>query len=168
MNAGAHKGDIASAMLEANILLRDGSRRRVTAGNAGFGYRSSNFTDAIVTEVTFAVSRDNAADVQERMTSLMASRRKSQPVNRRTGGSTFANPPGHSAWQLIDEAGCRGLRRGDAQVSTMHTNFLINLGSATADDLEGLGETVRDRVLAKTGILLAWEIKRIGSKDKRP
>ncbi len=96
------------------------------------------------------------------MAEIQAAREASQPIRARTGGSTFANPPGHKAWELIDRAGCRGLARGDAQVSEKHTNFLINTGAATAADIEGLGEEVRRRVFEQSGITLEWEIKRVG------
>jgi UDP-N-acetylmuramate dehydrogenase len=110
----------------------------------------------------FEGAKDDPAAVRHRMEELLARREGSQPVKSRTGGSTFKNPPGHLAWQLIEEAGCRGLRVGDAQVSDMHCNFLINLGNATAADIEALGEEVRARVKEKLGIELEWEIKRVG------
>ncbi len=110
----------------------------------------------------FAGERGDPAAIAAEMEKITESREATQPVKSRTGGSTFKNPPGHKAWQLIDAAGCRGLRIGDAQVSEMHCNFLINLGNATAADIETLGETVRQRVKENSGVDLEWEIKRIG------
>ncbi|MDB5410794.1 MAG: murB, partial [Rhodospirillales bacterium] len=109
-----------------------------------------------------AAGPDDPAAIDGRMAEIHAAREASQPIRARTGGSTFANPPGHKAWELIDRAGCRGLVRGGAQVSEKHTNFLINTGNASAADLEGLGEEVRRRVFAASGITLEWEIKRVG------
>jgi len=110
----------------------------------------------------FEGRKDNPTDIRARMEELSASREASQPIKSKTGGSTFKNPPGHKAWQLIDQAGCRGLKIGGAQVSEKHTNFLINTGDASAADLESLGEEVRKRVKQKSGITLEWEIKRVG------
>jgi UDP-N-acetylmuramate dehydrogenase len=112
----------------------------------------------------FAGEHGEPAALAAEMDKITESREATQPVRSRTGGSTFKNPPGHKAWQLIDAAGCRGLRLGDAQVSEMHCNFLINLGNATAADIETLGETVRRRVKANSGVDLEWEIKRIGNR----
>jgi UDP-N-acetylmuramate dehydrogenase len=113
-------------------------------------------------EAVFEGERGNAEEIRARMNALVEQREATQPVKSKTGGSTFKNPPGHKAWQLVDEAGCRGLTRGGAQVSEKHCNFLINLGAATAADIEGLGEDVRARVKAKSGVSLEWEIKRVG------
>lgn len=110
---------------------------------------------------------DRPEAIKARMEDLSANREAAQPIKSRTGGSTFKNPPGHKAWQLIDEAGCRGLRRGDAQVSEKHTNFLINTGEASAAELEALGEDVRKRVKEKSGVELEWEIKRVGIAGER-
>src|SRR5215472_9866699 len=118
--------------------------------------------DYIFTQALFAGERGDQDAIAAEMKNITASRAATQPVKSRTGGSTFKNPPGQKAWQLIDAAGCRGLRVGDAQVSPMHCNFLINLGGASAADIETLGETVRARVQENSGVELEWEIKRIG------
>ncbi len=129
----------------------------------GFVYRKAQVPeDIIFVEAVFEGAKDDPAAVKARMEVLVEQRESTQPVKSRTGGSTFKNPPGHKAWQLIDEAGCRGLMRGAAQVSEKHCNFLINTGDATAADIEALGEEVRARVKAKSGIELEWEIKRVG------
>jgi UDP-N-acetylmuramate dehydrogenase len=128
-----------------------------------YSYRHSGAPDDyIFTQALFAGERGDPATIAAEMDKITESREATQPVKSRTGGSTFKNPPGHKAWQLIDAAGCRGLRQGDAQVSEMHCNFLINLGSASAADIETLGETVRRRVKDHSGVDLDWEIKRIG------
>jgi UDP-N-acetylmuramate dehydrogenase len=114
-------------------------------------------------EAAFEGERGDPNEIRARMNALVEQRESTQPVKSKTGGSTFKNPQGHKAWQLIDEAGCRGLMRGDAQVSEKHCNFLINLGDATAADIEGLGEDVRARVKEKSGVMLEWEIKRVGT-----
>jgi UDP-N-acetylmuramate dehydrogenase len=119
--------------------------------------------DVIFTEALFQGAPGDAAAIALEMDKITESREATQPIKSRTGGSTFKNPPGHKAWQLIDAAGCRGLRIGDAQVSEMHCNFLINLGGASAADIETLGETVRARVKENSGVELEWEIKRIGA-----
>ncbi len=118
--------------------------------------------DVIFTQALFQGRSGDAESIAAEMDKITESRETTQPIKSRTGGSTFKNPPGHKAWQLIDAAGCRGLRIGDAQVSEMHTNFLINLGKATAADIETLGETVRQRVKERCGVDLEWEIERIG------
>jgi UDP-N-acetylmuramate dehydrogenase len=129
-----------------------------------FSYRHCGVADDVIfTQARFAGRPGDAAAIAAEMNKITESREATQPVKSRTGGSTFKNPPGHKAWQLVDAAGCRGLRIGDAQVSEMHCNFLINLGSATAADIETLGEIVRERVKKNSGIDLAWEIKRIGA-----
>jgi UDP-N-acetylmuramate dehydrogenase len=118
--------------------------------------------DAVVVRARFHAKPGDAAAIAEQMRTIRESREATQPVRARTGGSTFKNPEGHKAWALIDAAGGRGLKRGDAQISEKHCNFLLNLGAATAADLEGLGEDIRAKVLAMSGIALEWEIKRIG------
>src|SRR5579883_3413590 len=128
-----------------------------------FRDRSAAAADWIFVSAELAGTSDDAAVIGRRMADIQAAREASQPIRARTGGSTFANPPGHKAWELIDRAGCRGLTRGGAQVSEKHANFLINTGAATAADLEGLGEEVRRRVFESTGVTLEWEIKRVGS-----
>jgi UDP-N-acetylmuramate dehydrogenase len=128
-----------------------------------FVYSKAQVRDELIfVEALFEGTVDKPEAIRARMEELNASREASQPIRARTGGSTFKNPPGQKAWALIDQAGCRGLRLGDAQVSEKHTNFLINLGDAKAADIEALGETVRKRVLEKCGISLEWEIKRVG------
>ncbi len=129
----------------------------------GFTYRHIAAPDDLIfVSATFAGTQDDPAAIRARMDRLMADREASQPVKTRTGGSTFKNPPGRNAWRLIDAAGCRGLVRGQAQVSPMHCNFLINTGDATAADIEALGEEVRARVKANSGVDLEWEIRRVG------
>jgi len=128
-----------------------------------FVYRKSGSPeDLIFVEAVFEGERGAPDEIRSRMNALVEQREATQPVKSRTGGSTFKNPPGHKAWQLIDEAGCRGLTRGAAQVSEKHCNFLINTGDATAADIEALGEEVRERVKSKFGVMLEWEIKRVG------
>ena len=162
-NAGAHGGDIAGIFVSARGVARDGSLRRFGLAEMRFSYRHSALpTDVIVTEVTLAGRPGDATAIQAEMNRVTAARESSQPIKERTGGSTFANPPGHSAWKLVDAAGCRGLAIGDAQVSPMHTNFLINRGQATSADVEALGEEVRRRVRGTSGVELRWEIRRIG------
>jgi UDP-N-acetylmuramate dehydrogenase len=130
----------------------------------GFVYRKSSVPDDFVfVEAVFEGTRDEPAAIRARMEALVEQREATQPVKSRTGGSTFKNPPGHKAWQLIDQAGCRGLVHGGALVSEKHCNFLINTGAATAAEIEALGEEVRARVKAKSGIALEWEIKRVGT-----
>ena len=129
----------------------------------GLSYRHSDVDpDWIFVRARFQGSAADPGEIGKRMTEIRAAREASQPIRARTGGSTFANPPGHQAWKLIDEAGCRGLTRGEAMVSEKHTNFLINTGNATAADIEGLGEEVRRRVRERFGVTLNWEIRRIG------
>ena len=129
----------------------------------GFVYRKTQARDELIfVEAVFEGALDKPDAIRARMEELVGQREASQPIRAKTGGSTFKNPPGHKAWQLIDEAGCRGLRIGDAQVSEKHCNFLINLGDANAADIEALGEEVRTRVKAKSGVELEWEIKRVG------
>jgi len=163
MNGGAYGGETKDVLVEARGVDRNGNAR--TYGNAemNFSYRHCGVADDVIfTQALFAGRRGDAAEIAAEMNRITESREATQPVKSRTGGSTFKNPPDHKAWQLIDAAGCRGLRIGDAQVSEMHCNFLINLGSATGADIETLGETVRERVKRNSGIDLAWEIKRIG------
>jgi UDP-N-acetylmuramate dehydrogenase len=130
----------------------------------GFSYRHSAAPDDVVfTEALFQGRPGEPARILAEMDRITAAREATQPIREKTGGSTFANPPGRKAWQLIDAAGCRGLRLGGAQVSEMHCNFLINTGSATATEIESLGEEVRRRVKESSGVDLRWEIKRIGT-----
>jgi UDP-N-acetylmuramate dehydrogenase len=169
MNAGAYGADVASVLDWAEIVTRQGEVLRLPAGEIGFSYRHSGLPpESVVVRARFAARAGHPASIAARMAEIRASREATQPVRARTGGSTFRNPPGARAWELIDAAGCRGLARGGAQVSEKHCNFLLNLGNATAADLEGLGEEVRRRVHAATGIGLVWEIKRLGLPAGRP
>ena len=131
----------------------------------GYTYRHSALPDGcVVVSATFRGVPGTSADIQAEMDRIAASREASQPLRSKTGGSTFKNPEGHKAWQLVDEAGCRGLQRGDAQVSEKHCNFLLNLGAATSSDIEALGDEVIERVRAHSGVTLDWEIQRVGVK----
>jgi UDP-N-acetylmuramate dehydrogenase len=163
MNAGAYGRELKDVLRRAVALDGQGRRHEVDAAALGLSYRHSGAPeDWIFIAAELAGTPGDAAEIGRRMAEIQAAREASQPIRARTGGSTFANPPGHKAWELIDRAGCRGLKRGDAQVSEKHTNFLINTGAATAADLEGLGEEVRRRVFEQSGISLDWEIKRVG------
>ncbi|MBG0812036.1 UDP-N-acetylmuramate dehydrogenase [Methylosinus sp. H3A] len=163
MNAGAHGGETKDALIEARGVDRSGTARVFSNADLGFSYRHSEAPeDVIFTQALYQGRKGDPATILAEMERITAAREASQPIREKTGGSTFANPPGHKAWELIDAAGCRGLTIGDAQVSEMHCNFLVNRGHATAADVEALGEEVRRRVEAKSGILLRWEIKRIG------
>ncbi|WP_039851905.1 UDP-N-acetylmuramate dehydrogenase [Magnetospirillum fulvum] len=163
MNAGAFGREIKDVIGSALVLDRAGQTRRLDAAEMGLGYRRSSLPeDAIVLSATLAASPDQPEAIALRMEQIRTAREEAQPQRSRTGGSTFANPPGESAWKLIDAAGCRGLTRGGARVSEKHCNFLINLGEATAAEIEDLGEEVRRRVFETSGIDLHWEIRRIG------
>jgi UDP-N-acetylmuramate dehydrogenase len=163
MNAGAHGGEIRDALIEARGVDRTGARRTFSHADMGYSYRHSSAPEDIVfTAATFQGRLGDPAAIEAEMERITHAREASQPIREKTGGSTFKNPPGLKAWELIDKAGCRGLRFGEAEVSTMHCNFLINRGQATAADLEALGEEVRRRVLETNGVQLEWEIKRIG------
>jgi UDP-N-acetylmuramate dehydrogenase len=163
MNAGAYGADVAGRAISITAIDRAGVRHTLSAEEAGFSYRHSAFPDDwVVISAEFQGTFGDPAVIHARMEEISANREATQPVRSKTGGSTFQNPDGHKAWQLIDDAGCRGLRYGEAGVSELHCNFLINHGNATADDLESLGEEVRSRVLTKSGVSLEWEIKRIG------
>jgi UDP-N-acetylmuramate dehydrogenase len=163
MNGGAYGRETKDALIEARGVDRSGRVRTFTNGDMHYSYRHCGAPDDIIfTEALFQGSRGDPAAIAAEMEKITESREATQPIKNRTGGSTFKNPPGHKAWQLIDAAGCRGLVVGDAQVSQMHCNFLINQGSATAADIETLGETVRRRVKENSGVELEWEIKRIG------
>ena len=163
MNGGAYGSETADVLVECSVVLRNGEKRTLPAGALGYSYRHSELpADAIVVSATFRGRPGEPDAIQAEMDRIAASREASQPLRSRTGGSTFKNPPGLKAWELVDQAGCRGLRRGDAQVSEKHTNFLLNLGSATSADIEALGEDVRSRVKEKSGVTLEWEIQRVG------
>jgi UDP-N-acetylmuramate dehydrogenase len=165
-NAGAYGGEFKDVLISAETIDRRGRRHRVDVREFGLDYRHSDFpADWIITGAIFAGSRDDPAAIAARVAEIRAVREAAQPVRSRTGGSTFANPPGCRAWELIDAAGCRGLARGRASVSEKHANFLINSGNATAADLEALGEEVRRRVRERSGVRLVWEIRRIGEQS---
>jgi UDP-N-acetylmuramate dehydrogenase len=164
MNAGAFRGETRDRLVWAEVLDRKGRLHRLGNAELGFSYRHSALPeDWIVVRAAFALEPGDPSAIKSRMEEIKAEREAAQPLRVATGGSTFKNPPGHRAWQLIDQAGCRGLTRGAAMVSDKHCNFLINTGGATSADLEMLGETVRARVLAEHGIRLEWEIKRLGA-----
>jgi UDP-N-acetylmuramate dehydrogenase len=163
MNGGAYGCDISQVLVEAEAIDPQGVLHRLTPAELHYSYRHCGLPEGwIFTGCTLRGTVGDKAEIVARMAEIKTQRETSQPVRSRTGGSTFKNPEGHKAWQLIDAAGCRGLRRGDAQVSELHCNFLINHGSAMAADLEALGEEVRTRVYAQSGIMLEWDIKRIG------
>ncbi len=163
MNAGCYGREIKDIFAEATAITGKGEIVTLKPADMGFVYRKAQVPDDLIfVEAVFEGTPDDPATIRARMDKLVEQREASQPVKTKTGGSTFKNPPGHKAWQLIDEAGCRGLMRGQAQVSEKHCNFLINTGDATAADIEGLGEDVRARVKAKSGVELEWEIKRVG------
>lgn len=167
MNAGAYGTEFKDVLLWAEAVDGQGNLHRLTPAEMKFGYRHCGVPDDwIFLGCRLKGHIGDKAEIQKRMDDIQAAREGSQPIRSRTGGSTFANPEGHKAWQLIDAAGCRGLVVGDAQVSEQHCNFLINRGNATAADLETLGETVRQRVKAQSGIELRWEIKRIGKGSR--
>lgn len=163
MNGGAYGRETKDVLVEAVAIDRQGRRHVLSNADMGYSYRHCGAPeDLIFVEAIFQGEAGDKAEIQRRMDEITAKREESQPIRMRTGGSTFKNPEGHKSWQLIDAAGCRGLVRGGAQVSELHCNFLINTGAASAADLEGLGEEVRARVKAKSGVVLEWEIRRIG------
>jgi UDP-N-acetylmuramate dehydrogenase len=170
MNAGAHGGETKDALIEAQAVDRAGNLHILPLADMGMTYRHSGVPgDWIFTEAVYQGTAGEQAAILKEMTEVAEYREANQPIKERTGGSTFKNPTGHSAWKLIDAAGCRGLRVGGAQVSQMHCNFLINDANASAEDIERLGETVRARVKASSGHELQWEIIRIGVPlDGRP
>ena len=164
MNAGAYGREFKDVLVEAIGLQRNGERVKLSNSQMGFSYRHSSApAEVLFVEAVFQGAPDERAAIEARMNEITEARSATQPIKSRTGGSTFKNPPGHKAWQLIDKAGCRGLRRGDAEVSTLHCNFLINHGNATGDQIEALGEEVRAKVKTATGVELEWEIRRIGT-----
>jgi UDP-N-acetylmuramate dehydrogenase len=168
MNAGAYGGEMKDIVETAELVGRDGKRRVVTASELGFTYRHSAAPeDAIFVGARLRGRAGDQGAIGARIVEIDQAREASQPRSR-TGGSTFVNPPNAKAWELIDRAGCRGLKFGGAQVSEKHCNFLINTGDATAHDIETLGEEVRRRVLAQSGVALQWEIKRIGDFAAAP
>jgi UDP-N-acetylmuramate dehydrogenase len=163
MNAGANGGETRERVVEIRGVTRAGEIVTLTNADMGYAYRHSSVAkDMIFTSAVFEGVPMPKAEIEAAMAAVQEHRETAQPIRERTGGSTFKNPPGHSAWKLVDQAGCRGLMIGGAQVSEKHCNFLINTGDATGYDVEHLGETVRARVLATSGIRLEWEIKRLG------
>ncbi|MBL0319969.1 MAG: UDP-N-acetylmuramate dehydrogenase [Alphaproteobacteria bacterium] len=165
MNAGAYHQDTASILLEAQAVDPLGNLVRLTPDDIGYVYRGNHLPDGyIFTNATYQCIDDEPASIKDRMNRIMQQREASQPVRAKTGGSTFKNPQEKSAWKLIDEAGCRGLRIGGAHMSEKHCNFMINDQHASAADIETLAETIRKKVHEHSGILLEWEIKRIGER----
>ena len=163
MNGGAYGRETKDALIEARGVDRAGRLHVFANGDMHYSYRHCGAPDDVIfTAALFQGEPGDREKIAAEMDKITESREATQPIKSRTGGSTFKNPPGHKAWQVIDAAGCRGLKVGGAQVSEMHCNFLINLGSATAADIETLGETVRTRVKENSGVELEWEIKRIG------
>jgi UDP-N-acetylmuramate dehydrogenase len=163
MNGGAYGREVQDILLSCTLVLRDGTIEEWPAEKLNYSYRHSDLPEgAIVVDATFRGIAGDPVMIGTEMDRIARAREESQPLRSRTGGSTFKNPPGHRAWALVDASGCRGLRRGDAQVSEKHCNFLLNLGNASSADIEELGEEVRRRVQAKTNITLEWEIQRIG------
>lgn len=164
MNAGANGGDIAGRVVELYGMNRKGEKVTIARDDMHYGYRFSDApADVVFTGALLEGYPEDRDVIRDEMEAVREHRETVQPVKEKTGGSTFKNPEGYSAWRLIDEAGCRGLMIGGAQISPQHCNFMVNLGHASGYDLEDLGETVRERVYNKSGILLEWEIKRLGS-----
>jgi UDP-N-acetylmuramate dehydrogenase len=170
MNAGAHGTETKDVLVSARAVDRQGNVHVLSCADMGFTYRHCGVADDwIFTQATYQGRPGDPDEIQKDMDEVADYREKNQPVRERTGGSTFKNPPGNSAWKLVDAAGCRGFRVGGAKVSEMHCNFLINDQKATGEDVETLGETVRARVKATSGVTLEWEIIRLGeAKDGRP
>lgn len=165
MNGGAYEKETCDVLIEAHGVTRAGAPVRFSNADMGYSYRHSELPkDVLLTSAVFQGEPGNPAEIEARMNEITERRETSQPIRTRTGGSTFKNPEGHKSWQLIDAAGCRGLKRGGAQVSEKHCNFLINTGDATAADIEDLGEDVRARVKETSGVTLDWEIRRIGER----
>jgi UDP-N-acetylmuramate dehydrogenase len=165
MNAGAYGSDISQVLEHALVVDPKGKYHRLLPQELGLSYRHCHLPkDWIFVGARLKGSVGNTQESQEKMLTFLAERETTQPVKSRTGGSTFANPEGMKAWELIEKAGCRGLKKGGAMISDLHCNFMMNTGNATASDLEALGEEVRQRVLATTGINLRWEIERMGMK----
>jgi UDP-N-acetylmuramate dehydrogenase len=162
MNAGCYGSETKDILVEAYAVTRSGERVTISNAEMGFRYRHSEPEGVIYTGALFQGTPDDATAVTERMEAITARREQTQPIREKTGGSTFKNPEGKSAWQCVDEAGWRGRLFGAAKFSELHSNFMINTGDATAAELEGLGEAVRADVMSKLGIDLHWEIKRIG------
>lgn len=163
MNAGCYGREIRDVLHSALVVTAQGDLQQLPGDQLDFAYRKSGLkAHDIVVAGRFKGVAASPQEIQAKIEGLLRQRQETQPIRERTGGSTFANPEGHSAWKLIDQAGCRGYRRGGAQMSELHCNFMVNTGSATAEDLESLGEEVRRRVLETSGITLRWEIQRLG------
>ncbi len=163
MNGGAYGGEVKDILVDCDVVLRTGELVTLPVADLHYTYRHSELPDgAIVVAARFRGKPGEPAAIQAEMDRISASREASQPLRSKTGGSTFKNPSGEKAWQLVDQAGCRGLTLGGAQVSEKHTNFLINTGTATSADIEALGDEVRRRVKEKAGVELEWEIQRVG------
>jgi len=163
MNGGAYGGEVKDILVDCDVVLRSGELLTLNAADLHYTYRHSELPDgAIVVAARFRGKHGDPVAIQAEMDRISASREASQPLRSRTGGSTFKNPEGHKAWELVDRAGCRGLMLGGAQVSEKHTNFLINTGDATSADIEALGDEVRRRVKQNSGVELEWEIQRVG------
>lgn len=163
MNGGAHGGETRDVLVSARAVRRSGEIVTLSNEDFSYSYRHSDVPDDLIfVDGLFQGKSGERAQIEAHMAEITQKREESQPIRTKSGGSTFKNPEGHKSWQLVDEAGCRGLTRGGAQVSEMHCNFLINTGDAKAADLEGLGEEVRTRVKQTSGVSLEWEIKRIG------
>ena len=163
MNGGAYGREVKDVLVECQVVLRTGELKTLPVAAVGYSYRHSALPEGcIVVGATFRGHGEDPEAIQREMDRIAAEREASQPLRSKTGGSTFKNPDGDKAWRLVDEAGCRGLRIGDAQVSEKHCNFLLNLGEARSAEIEALGEEVRRRVKAKSGVTLEWEIQRIG------
>ncbi|WP_310532589.1 UDP-N-acetylmuramate dehydrogenase [Novosphingobium sp.] len=165
MNGGAYGGEVKDILVDCDVVLRSGELVTLPVADLHYTYRHSELPEgAIVVAARFKGRPGEPAAIQAEMDRISASREASQPLRSKTGGSTFKNPEGQKAWELVDKAGCRGLQIGGAQVSEKHTNFLINTGDATSADIEALGEEVRRRVKDNSGITLEWEIQRVGKK----
>ncbi|PLK26393.1 UDP-N-acetylmuramate dehydrogenase [Novosphingobium sp. TH158] len=169
MNGGAYGGEVKDILVDCDVVLRDGSLVTLPVADLHYTYRHSELPDgAIVVAARFKGRPGEPQAIQAEMDRISASREASQPLRSKTGGSTFKNPPGQKAWELVDKAGCRGFQIGGAQVSEKHTNFLINTGDATSADIEALGEEVRARVRETSGVELEWEIQRVGKPAAAP
>ncbi len=163
MNGGAYGREVADVLVDCDVVLPEGEFVTLPAADLQYTYRHSALPDgAVVVSARFQGREGIPEEIGAEMDRIANAREQSQPLRTKTGGSTFKNPPGEKAWQLVDAAGCRGMTKGGAQVSEKHTNFLINTGNATSADIEGLGEDVRRKVYAETGITLEWEIQRVG------
>lgn len=165
MNAGAYGREVKDVLIKAEAVTPEGEVITLSLADMKYSYRHYGGPQGLIfTCGWFATTADAPDAIEARITEIQSKREATQPIRERTGGSTFANPEGHKAWELIDKAGCRGLTIGGAQMSELHCNFMINTGNATAADLEALGDEVRARVKAQSGVALRWEIKRIGKK----